>query len=375
MRGVVKVALKLQAYLTELLGQQGSTFAMHYKAALKRRIKKLRPVFQAKVEELAAGVQDRESVFAEYESVFSSKDRKDREIDKIYENIERRVYKLRKGTRSRLRSVFSKQESFGEALDLHCIHTDAKGCFQRYFFTKALVDYLEAFLAKSKHPRSPSIKVDAEDVLGMEGLMKSVYCTFCCRTISTNVSKYHLMGKGHAARKTKALKGGLLDRRSGSEGDGLVSVDREEVLVLTSELATLAVSLRNVEFKGLEEVQKRALFDIESLFGERAARPTISSGLSKAPLQAKRPHRDVLLFCEICNTEVTCENTFKRHFESREHAQALVRRGGNDSKRFFGVSKISVLGALMSSIEEEEDQEGNIYDKKTYEDLEKHGLV
>ena len=94
--------------------------------------------------------------------------------------------------------------------------------------------------------------------------------------------------------------------------------------------------------------------------------------------------------CEICgNYTYKGRRAFDVHFTEWRHANAMKCLGIPYSRPFFQISRIDEVQALWEQIraqskaerfkpeamEEFEDQQGNVYNRKTYEDLRKQGLL
>ncbi|TYJ51396.1 hypothetical protein B9479_008037 [Cryptococcus floricola] len=94
--------------------------------------------------------------------------------------------------------------------------------------------------------------------------------------------------------------------------------------------------------------------------------------------------------CEICsNASYNGRKAFEKHFTESKHAFGLRALGLPPSKHFMYITKITDAMSLaeklkregrqeltaMDKAEEFEDDEGNVYDKKTYEQLQRQGLI
>ena len=80
---------------------------------------------------------------------------------------------------------------------------------------------------------------------------------------------------------------------------------------------------------------------------------------------------------------------FERHFQEARHAFGMRALGLPNTKHFHEITKIADAIALaeklknqgrqeavaVESMEEIEDEEGNVYNRKTYEDLKRQGLI
>jgi len=94
--------------------------------------------------------------------------------------------------------------------------------------------------------------------------------------------------------------------------------------------------------------------------------------------------------CEICSDHVYMgRKNFERHFQESRHAFGMRALGLPNTKHFHEITKIEDALALAEKLklegrqeivqqettEELEDDEGNVYNKKTYDDLKKQGLI
>ncbi|CAG7848852.1 Splicing factor 3A subunit 3 AltName: Full=Protein noisette [Serendipita indica DSM 11827] len=94
--------------------------------------------------------------------------------------------------------------------------------------------------------------------------------------------------------------------------------------------------------------------------------------------------------CEICSDFVYMgRKNFERHFQEARHAFGMRALGLPNTKHFHEITKIEDALALAEKLkregrkeisqnettEEMEDEEGNVYNRKTYEDLKKQGLI
>ncbi|KAI0082405.1 hypothetical protein K474DRAFT_1585641 [Panus rudis PR-1116 ss-1] len=94
--------------------------------------------------------------------------------------------------------------------------------------------------------------------------------------------------------------------------------------------------------------------------------------------------------CEICSDHVYMgRKNFERHFQESRHAFGMRALGLPNTKHFHEITRIEDALALaeklkregrneifeQETMEELEDEEGNVYNRKTYEDLKKQGLI
>jgi splicing factor 3A subunit 3 len=96
--------------------------------------------------------------------------------------------------------------------------------------------------------------------------------------------------------------------------------------------------------------------------------------------------------CEICGgASYWGRREFERHFRDARHAQGMRSLGIPNTKEFYEVVSIDDARSLWASlqararagggaaprdeVEEVEDADGNVYDRRTYEDLKKQGVL
>ncbi|KAH9844080.1 RNA splicing factor PRP9 [Rhodofomes roseus] len=94
--------------------------------------------------------------------------------------------------------------------------------------------------------------------------------------------------------------------------------------------------------------------------------------------------------CEICSDHVYMgRKNFDRHFQESRHAFGMRALGLPNTKHFHEITRIEDALALAEKLKQEgrheifeqetmeelEDEEGNVYNRKTYEDLKKQGLI
>ncbi|KAI9305647.1 hypothetical protein BJ944DRAFT_161331 [Cunninghamella echinulata] len=94
--------------------------------------------------------------------------------------------------------------------------------------------------------------------------------------------------------------------------------------------------------------------------------------------------------CEICGDYVYMgRKAFDKHFQEWRHAHGMRSLGLPNTRQFHEITKIEDAYALneklkkqnrvsevkVENIEEFEDDEGNVFNKKTYEDLKRQGII
>ncbi|KAJ7752738.1 hypothetical protein DFH07DRAFT_921585 [Mycena maculata] len=94
--------------------------------------------------------------------------------------------------------------------------------------------------------------------------------------------------------------------------------------------------------------------------------------------------------CEICSDQVYMgRKNFDRHFQESRHAFGMRALGLPNTKHFHEITRIEDALSLAEKLKQEgrheifeqetmeelEDDEGNVYNRKTYEDLKKQGII
>ncbi|KZT62814.1 RNA splicing factor PRP9 [Calocera cornea HHB12733] len=94
--------------------------------------------------------------------------------------------------------------------------------------------------------------------------------------------------------------------------------------------------------------------------------------------------------CEICSDQTYMgRKNFERHFQESKHTFGLKALGLPNTKHFHEITKIADALALADKLKQEgrleimqtetmeemEDEDGNVYSRKTYEDLKKQGII
>ncbi|KAJ7639013.1 hypothetical protein FB45DRAFT_418383 [Roridomyces roridus] len=94
--------------------------------------------------------------------------------------------------------------------------------------------------------------------------------------------------------------------------------------------------------------------------------------------------------CEICSDQVYMgRKNFERHFQESRHAFGMRALGLPNTKHFHEITRIEDALSLAEKLKQEgrheifeqetmeelEDDEGNVYNRKTYEDLKKQGII
>lgn len=370
------ILLKMQAYLAQMLELPPTAFAAHYKHRLKKKIAKCRKKLQNTLCTQSADTPSAELVVSRYWEQLPTSDRQRAALDRIYMHIERRVSKLKRRTRRRLKSLFSREEELGESLDLASVHTVVRGPFRKYFLTKKLVEYMQGFLRRTRMKRAAGECVERTEIRCIDDLLMRAHCLHCNKAISLNVLPYHLKGKDHL-RKVEAgaiFKETCSDVQNVPAENGLFTVDESELLCMARDLKTLVKSLCGVRYRGLHELNADVLIDLACLLESQSAKARPESLRARKTTHV-RARKEPSFYCEVCDSCIAGTSDFYAHFLGERHVQSLEALGAANVQRCFGVSRIALVKKLIENVEEVEDADGNVYDKRTYDDLARHGLI
>lgn len=370
MKREIKVAFKLQAYLSEMLAQPRGVFSAYYAPLLRKKISKHKKVLRdgLAVKCLPECVE----LVSQYEALLPHNEGMSAYLDCVYQSIGRSVRRLKTRVRHKLQSIFTEKEQFGKALDISSVQSAARGPFRRYFLTKELVAYLRGFLARTKRPSTCPTEIGDVCILDTEHILQCAYCLLCNRAISRKMLGYHEKSKQHTSRKASEVgKSTALDGLDTS----IVLLSAEELKALVYELVVLVGALDGIDMNGLAKIDKELLINIgETVDWSKSKDANQPSQKTQKP-RPGRLRKDVVLSCEVCNSKFAGVEPLRSHFSAPRHQDALTELGADGSKRYFGVTRKIVVSKLVECVEEEEDADGNVYDRRTYEDLVKHGLM
>lgn len=286
------------------------------------------------------------------------------------------------------------------------IRMDSKA-YKKYLMN--LTSYLKSFLQRAK-PLVDQSAMFADDKVSDDSSTRSdLYCKACEKTF-TNASVFecHFSGKKHQAAE-KRLK---------EDGPG-ASIEQleKQVNVLGSVLGEIRRdTIRNVERKQsrtFEERQQDAMAeqmasgvaleagnnqddDDEDLEDDRIYNPLnlpLDWDGKPIPYWLWKLHGlGVRFSCEICGNQVYMgRRAFDQHFGEWRHSNAMKALRIPNTRHFFQITKIDEAQALWEqlrknmrrsegqmraeAIEECEDHLGNVYSRKTFEDLKRQGLL
>eukprot|EP00009_Paramoeba_aestuarina_P002582 CAMPEP_0201512980 /NCGR_PEP_ID=MMETSP0161_2-20130828/5127_1 /ASSEMBLY_ACC=CAM_ASM_000251 /TAXON_ID=180227 /ORGANISM="Neoparamoeba aestuarina, Strain SoJaBio B1-5/56/2" /LENGTH=482 /DNA_ID=CAMNT_0047909023 /DNA_START=80 /DNA_END=1528 /DNA_ORIENTATION=+ len=226
-----------------------------------------------------------------------------------------------------------------------------------------------------------------------------LYCIYCKRRFAKqSVYDAHLEGKKHK----RAV---LLYKSSRSPDKSITSLEYRIFRLGVSLQKVVERTVRNIEAKqakNWEEIQ--ADMDEESeeevSSEEEDDEDEIVQGIRDYPVGWDGKPIPFWLYklhglgveykCEICgNHTYMGRRNFEMHFQEWRHAQGLKYLGISNTKHFSEITKIKDALALQKKIQSEkkltqwneddqmefEDHEGNVMSKKTYELMQKQGLL
>ncbi|RCH87968.1 hypothetical protein CU098_001852, partial [Rhizopus stolonifer] len=281
-------------------------------------------------------------------------------------------------------------------------------------YLNQLFDYLHQFFRRSR-PLFDIQKLEttaqgefntlwaADELEGKEASDQSLYCLACQKQYTKQtVYDAHLSGKKHVKAQKK------LEEEGQPQQDKKKAVAWKEYLIkkYAAELANYKEETKsNVERKQaltdkertLEQEQEQVELieeDSDEEDSERIYNPLkLPLGWDGKPIPYwlyKLHGLGVEYPCEICGNYVYMgRKAFDKHFQEWRHAHGMRCLGIPNSRSFHEIIKIEDAYALYEkqkregiteeikaeTVEEFEDNEGNVYNKKTYEDLKRQGIL
>ncbi|WEL39062.1 DUF3449 domain-containing protein [Encephalitozoon hellem] len=183
----------------------------------------------------------------------------------------------------------------------------------------------------------------------MEGVFPKVYCIACSREISRNVFVHHLKGKKHCKK------------------------EKEEILLCSMPV----LKAEGLVVKALEILDRERRHSISRFSGrEKDVRNDVPKWLYK------KRELDILFECDICGYSGYGRISFDRHFGEDIHGRGVSKYGIKYSPVLKGITRVGILMKMKDRMEESEsfteefeDEDGNVFDKRTYEDLRRNNLI
>ena len=259
-------------------------------------------------------------------------------------------------------------------------------------------------------------------VPGWEELAKNecddLYCEACQKQFyNASVFKAHLPGKKHQKAASELEKGNGIKVVS-LESEGRWAKDVASIEATISHFLSLLSKEREETKNHIEAKQSRSSAE-RALDVEREEAEIEESKGKMEEAQEEDEERDPKIYnplnlpldwdgkpipywlwklhglgtrypCEICGNQVYMgRKAFDQHFYEWRHSQGLRCLGIPNTRHFFQVTSIQDAQTLWEKLkkdarqanfrpevmEEVEDQHGNVYSRKTYEDLKRQGLI
>lgn len=334
----------------------------------------------------------RESLFAGIDSQFTGEERCGRFLDLVVHH--QRFLNLQPERPSYLQYVgsFENFEAVPRA-------TKATGEYAEY--VRQLAGYLRSFIERTQpffalasfeaDAREQFAAVCSRDAAGERG---DLSCSACDRTFANPaVFTSHLEGKPHAKAAERQRR-----QREAAEAAGW-----SEFLV--SQYSGVLAQVRDATHANIERKLSQLVPEAEDSGSEAEDLPDTEPSTAlynplKLPLDWEgkpipywlwRLHGLGTQFpCEICGGYVYMgRKAFDRHFQEWRHAHGMKCLGIAAGRPFYGITKISDAAALSErlkrtarqsafrpeTMEEYEDERGNVFSRKTFEDLRRQGLI
>lgn len=283
--------------------------------------------------------------------------------------------------------------------------SDKSQPFKIYFYLKDIYKYFNLFVKKT-YP-SDFLKIrqmakSATDVykekfaLECSFFKQNLFCVPCQRAINKKVFHYHVKGKKH--------KNNLSVNRLSKTDNKIDSANQENKKTVFIEkrcskerekenIKYIKTTLDNFIYREgvvrfylhfLKNEIETAIFFLENV-PEKPAKTKYSKenfvdndGKPIPGWLYKLYGLDVTYECEICSRSFRGRKAFDRHFYGI-HKQKLRELGLKTGKIMYGITSLEIakkIGAKTIGDEEEiEDEEGNVYDRKSYEKLKDFGLI
>ncbi|KAK4521980.1 uncharacterized protein ATC70_004519 [Mucor velutinosus] len=291
-------------------------------------------------------------------------------------------------------------------------------------YINQLFDYLHSFFRRAK-PLYNTAELEEEvleefnrqwelgQVKGWEQVdtkNEELFCPACQKQFSKKtVYDAHLTAKKHIKAQKK------LEEEQGSSSNAVVVKDDKRKAIAWKErlIAKYAEALADFREESKSNVErKQALTDKERLLEQEEEKVELVDQDSddeddekiynplKLPLGWDGKPIPYWLYklhglgveypCEICGNYVYMgRKAFDKHFQEWRHAHGMRCLGIPNTRQFHEITRIDDAYALFEkqkkegvseevkadTIEEYEDGEGNVYNKKTYEDLKRQGIL
>ncbi|KAI8989387.1 hypothetical protein BDB01DRAFT_781602 [Pilobolus umbonatus] len=306
----------------------------------------------------------------------------------------------------------------------HAYPKQIKSTEEYRVYLDALLDYLHSFFRRAKplydlNELNQLAQTEFDDlwakgqIKGWENIENSDQSLFCaaCQKQFTKKTVYdaHLTAKKHLKAQKKLEENNDMNSETAGHGDKRKKIAWKEFLIkkYAEELSSFREeSKSNVERKQALTDKERTLEqeqdEVELIEqdsdddddDEKIYNPLkLPLGWDGKPIPYwlyKLHGLGVEYPCEICGNYVYMgRKAFDKHFQEWRHAHGMRCLGIPNTRQFHEITKIDDAYALFEkqkkegfteenkadTVEEFEDNEGNVYNKKTYEDLKRQGIL
>jgi splicing factor 3A subunit 3 len=236
-----------------------------------------------------------------------------------------------------------------------------------------------------------------------------LYCKACEKSFSKHTTfQVHLKGRKHKKNAARLAKGEVSNKRKETESKRSLEVALTEYRIfaladlMSDRIESTKVHVEKKQTRTLEEIQadleeqvEDAQSDSESDDDDKPLYNPLNLPLGwddkPIPYWLYKLHGLNLKFdCEICGGYAYWgPRAFERHFTEWRHTYGMRCLGIQMSPHFMNITKFEDAIALNEKIqkknavsgwkpeeeEEFEDDQGNVFNKKTYEDLKRQGII
>ncbi|EPR78657.1 hypothetical protein SLOPH_238 [Spraguea lophii 42_110] len=326
--------------------------------------------------------------------------------DKIIEEIENKFITdhnkkikipLKQIIKEKIERMFTKKEYYGEMVDVLDIYEKyklsfphiksykvflhqlqnldnfSKSSFEYYFMLKELASYFKNFIKKAFPLKKVKLQID--ECISSEPYLffsENIFCICCDKSIKENLYKYHKDGKKH---RKNAIENNKIFEVEYHEVYITEQIIKEYILILKQQIIN-TILIKDTEDNMTRKHSERKNDEFT---------PKDNKG-NIIPLWLYKYYGlNINYHCELCNIKIKGKYNYEKHFNTITHNDNLKNLGITEINKFFGILKLKEIEELQRNIEdreenelyqeEVEDEQGNIYDKKTYEELKRLGML
>ncbi|KAJ3328122.1 hypothetical protein HDU76_010547 [Blyttiomyces sp. JEL0837] len=323
------------------------------------------------------------------------------------------------------------QAYLAEFENLASIPRDTKLSAEYEKYLDELLEYLKGFLSRSRPlfdftAFEAAVKADSEDSEDVNGFGESeedqsLYCTPCAKLFSKQtVYDGHLSGKKHKKAVEVMLQAQAANGHANGNSEGK-KVQQDKIKEKFKRISgkELLISKLAVEMEDIRAATKVYLDQKQTLSYEELQKHFDEEEKIEVELEASDDEDEEKIYnplklplgwdgkpipywlyklhglgveypCEICGNYVYMgRKAFDRHFQEWRHTHGMKCLGIPNTKPFHEITLIEDAYALWEKLktqakmesfkadamEEFEDAEGNVFNKKTFEDLRRQGLL